>query len=178
MITYIPMIDHARLVSVLDFDPDTGVFKWKYFNRKMRAGSVAGTTRDGYGAVWVDGKQYAAHRLAWFYVHKEWLPSHVLIDHINRIPSDNRIVNLRLANKWQNSANSKQRKSASGIRGVYYSKRQKFNPWQTYINHGGKRTNLGHFATKEEAIAARSAAERILHNEFRPINLCEAAEAS
>lgn len=160
------MVEHARLLEVISYDPETGIFRWRINKRKMLAGALAGTWTKGYLTITVDYKRYQAARVAWFYVYREWPPE--LVDHINQNPRDNRISNLRLANKWQNSANAKDRRATlSGARGVYYDKgKWKRKRWTAYINHNGRRTTLGFFMTKEEAIAARETAERIYHREF------------
>lgn len=53
----------------------------------------------------------------------------------------------------------------SGVNGVGWFK--PINKWQAYIDRDGRRKHLGYFATKDEAVAARLAAESNLHGEFR-----------
>ena len=91
-----------------------------------------------------------------------------MMDHKNQIRDDNRFCNIRPANKWQNSANTKDRSGTiSGARGVYYETgKWKRKRWIAYINHNGKRTHLGHFLTKEEAVAARAKAVAMYHDQF------------
>jgi hypothetical protein len=93
----------------LDYDPDTGVFTWKprpgdkKWNAK-HVGEVAGSIASGgYRQIMVDRKNYMAARLAWLYVHGEWPKNH--IDHINRIRTDDRLVNLRDVTPVVNSNN-------------------------------------------------------------------------
>jgi hypothetical protein len=79
------------------------------------------------------------------------------VDHINGIPHDNRISNLRLATQTQNMQNTKLRSdNTSGVKGVYWVKRRR--KWSAFISYGGKVRNLGSYATKEEAISVRRAA--------------------
>ena len=64
-------LTQARLKELLDYQPDTGKFTWK-INRTgfAKAGSYAGANKTGgYRQIRVDGTMYAAHRLAWLYVH-------------------------------------------------------------------------------------------------------------
>lgn len=51
------------------------------------------------------GKSVCVHRVVWI-LHNGSIPEGVVIDHINRVPSDNRIENLRLATKSQNKLNT------------------------------------------------------------------------
>lgn len=87
-------IGHKKLLSVVEYNKDTGIFKWK-INKSGRAkaglnvGSVNG---DGFVITRIEGKQYLVHRLAWFYINKKW-PKRCLT-HINKNKSDNRISNL------------------------------------------------------------------------------------
>ena len=64
------MIDHSRLLELLDYDTITGVFTRKItLSHKNKIGDVAGNLNRGYIELSVEGKVYRAHRLAWFYVH-------------------------------------------------------------------------------------------------------------
>lgn len=87
-------IGHKKLLSVMEYNPVTGDFKWKLNKaRKVKEGSSVGSINgDGFVITKIDGKQYLVHRLAWFYVNKKW-PKRCLI-HINKNKSDNRISNL------------------------------------------------------------------------------------
>jgi hypothetical protein len=58
------MIEQIR--SELDYDPATGVFKWKRAKGNASSGSIAGYVRkDRYIEIKVNGTTYKAHRLAW-----------------------------------------------------------------------------------------------------------------
>lgn len=91
-----------------------------------------------------------------------------IIDHINRVKSDNRKVNLRYSNKSLNAYNSKVRSTnTSGVTGVYFRKDSK--RWCAEIKKNYKKISLGCYATKEEAIRARKAAES-KYIDFNDIN--------
>jgi hypothetical protein len=103
------MIDADYVRRRLQYDPGTGEFIWKprsgdkQWNTKL-AGEVAGfMDGGGYRQIRIDGKHYRAARLAWLYVYGEWPQNE--IDHINRVRTDNRLVNLRDVTSSENQNN-------------------------------------------------------------------------
>lgn len=143
-------ISHDDLKSLVKYDPETGEFiRLVTTGWRSHAGSVAGDMdAKGYWRLRVKTKRYLAHRLAWFYVTGEWPPCE--IDHINRIRTDNRWKNLRLADRFQNKRNTPAyRNNKSGFKGVSWSATSK--KWRSRIRIGGKEVNLGLFETPEEA---------------------------
>lgn len=148
-----------RLRDLLHYDPDTGLFIWRQSAaRRIKVGSPAGTvSRKGYVKIQIDRKVYSAHRLAWLYIHGRW-PEHS-IDHINRVRSDNRAVNLRDATDSQNARNCGIRKTnTSGYKGVSYWRKSK--KWAAQIYLQGKNTLLGLFDTPEMAAEAYASAAK------------------
>lgn len=62
-----------RLREVLDFNPDTGVFRWKERRANRPAGSIAGGSHNnGYLSIRIDEADYLAARLAWFWTYGAW----------------------------------------------------------------------------------------------------------
>src|SRR5690242_9701583 len=58
------------LKTVLDYDLDTGFFKWKRAGFGVTVGKVAGRKdTKGHIQIRIDGGRYSAHRLAWFWVY-------------------------------------------------------------------------------------------------------------
>lgn len=149
------MITLEYLKSILDYNPDTGIFIWKVNgnNQFVKIGGVAGHMRkNGYIVIRINKKNYRGHRLAWMYIYGEF-PSEQ-IDHINHNRADNRISNLRLASNQENQRNASKRKdNTSGICGISWAKRQ--NKWRADIKVNQKQINLGYFADINQAIEAR-----------------------
>lgn len=159
------MTDPARLRDLFDYDPETGLLRWKI---DRQGGAHAGDivqSRDGHGyiQVTIDAKNLRAHRVIWAMCHGQW-PSGQ-IDHINGVRDDNRISNLRVASPRQNSSNLGLAKTnTSGFRGVSYSRAR--GKWEAYIRSNGKHVHLGRFDRREDAVRARDAAARSAFGEF------------
>lgn len=143
--------------DILQYNPDTGVFIWRRTKAKAKAGEEAGFIDvHGYRRISISGVKHYAHRLAWWFVYQEW-PSHI-IDHINRVKTDNRISNLRAVTQKENGLNCKiSKNSSSGFTGVSFDKRRL--KWCAYINRSGKKIALGSYENKLDAVMARKLAE-------------------
>lgn len=147
----------------LSYDPDTGVFKWvKRSGPRSVPGKVINNYTDlGYMKVVFRNVHYPAHRLAWWWVYGDMPPEEV--DHINGDRADNRICNLRLATRRENTRNARVRRdNTSCLKGVS-PERGKF---RARITVNGKRIYLGAFSTKEEAYKVVCAARESLHGDF------------
>lgn len=151
-------LTYARLRELLHYDPETGVFTWRVRRCNNLAGTDAGSLRDdGYFTIRLDKRPYRANRLAWLYMTGAW-PTH-LIDHEDRDPANNRWKNLRPATHSQNHQNQKLRvDNTHGFRGL---ERHTSGLWRVRLMVRGKRVHIGYFKTPEEAVAARTEAERI-----------------
>ena len=88
-------LDLLRLKALLNYDPFTGIFKWKVRvnGGRRKVGDPAGYFghKRGYVVITVGGKRFLAHRLAWFYHYSKW-PSDI-IDHRDGDTSHNWITN-------------------------------------------------------------------------------------
>ena len=162
-------LTHERLLELLNYDPDTGVFTWRVFtSSRTAAGSVAGTIKqDGYISIKIEGELFRANRLAWFYMTKKW-PS-FLIDHANTLRSDNSWVNLREASKSDNGFNrGPQRNNSVGFKGVY--QRKDNGKFSATIWKSGKKMPLGCFDTPEEASDAYAKAANMVAGDFARVS--------
>ncbi len=107
--------------------------------------------RDGYVLNFVKGKIYREHRLIWLYVYGV-MPDGIL-DHINRIKTDNRIENLRVVSCSENRQNiGKLSNNKSGLKGVWFNNKNK--KWCASICSDKKKYFVGSFLTKEDAYEA------------------------
>lgn len=175
-----PNITPELCRQLIDYDPETGSLTWlprplEFFPHGGIGGQSANAARwNGQYAgkpalnaidVWgrrtgtFFGRRMASHRVCWAISYGTWPTK--FIDHINGIPSDNRITNLRdvshqenMRNKWISSNNT------SGVNGVSWNKLR--GKWEAYTKVDQKRCSLGHWVTLNEAKAARYAADRVL----------------
>jgi len=131
------------------YDPETGFI---YGCRKKQI------TRNTNGYIqmllYVNKKQYKlfGHQFAWYCEYKECVE---MLDHINRIKTDNRICNLRAVTNQQNQFNLSKAKGYTFIK--------KYNKYQSQITTNQKIKYLGWFNTEEEARQAYLAAKQIYH---------------
>lgn len=151
-----------KVRDLLHYDPDTGVFIWKVGRQCTRGiGSVAGTVCNGYWSITINGLQWKAHRLAWLWMHGEFPPNGMQVDHINGARLDNRISNLRAVTQFGNMQNLRcvRRETRAGLLGVGPAGKK----WAAQITTAGERQYLGTFSTPEQAHAAYLTAKRVQH---------------
>jgi HNH endonuclease/AP2 domain len=168
---HLPPVEYLR--ACLRYEPDTGKLFWRerptsHFEtegmwntwNKRFAGTEAfhAPQSTGHFNGTLDWVHYSAHRVIWKLVTGEEPPR--IVDHEDRDPQNNRWVNLRAATKGQNNINSTKRA------GVYFDKAR--NQWAAEIGTRPKKVFLGRFATREAAVAARSAGVKRLFGEFAP----------
>lgn len=166
MPTYKPLPALDRLEALLSYSPVEGVFSWKSFRGGHTiAGSQAGSLNaQGRRQVMISGSFYYAHRLAWLFCHGKD-PGELQVDHVNGLPDDNRIANLRLATHSQQMANRLQfRSSRSRAKGVSWNKRSR--KWVAQIQFQGTKIHLGYFVDHGEAESAYLAAAVSLQADF------------
>jgi hypothetical protein len=169
------MLTHKRLTERLEYDPNTGLFVWKYRNpsdfkntlrcaswNSKHCGEIAGRkvkTKTEYISIGIDYKTYLAHRLAWFYVYETW-PNKTL-DHIDTIRSHNWITNLREATYGENNQNIRvaMKRNLSGYLGVCTDNGG--TTFRAKIQVNGKSHYLGSFKNPEDAHAVYLIAKRV-----------------
>lgn len=165
-----PRITQAFVRDVLDYDPETGMFRWKerapnehYCEHSCialnarDAGKVVGTAGpQNYLQVQILGRKYMLHRLAHLWMLGEWPDGEV--DHIDGDPANNAWSNLRVVTRAQNRRNAARRSdNASGVTGVW--RVPESGKWLAYIRYDRRLLNLGRHVNFDDAVAARRAAE-------------------
>jgi hypothetical protein len=96
-------------------------------------------------------KIYKTSILAWLYMTGEWPRREV--DHIDRVKTNDKWGNLRLATRSQQLENAFWSNNKSGVRGVCWHKGA--GKWFAQIQVNRKVINLGYYDRKEDAIEAR-----------------------
>ncbi len=167
------MPDLNYLKSILNYDPDTGIFIWKVSNsNRAKAGNIAGCLwinpqrpEHKYYRIMINGKLYRLHRIAYYYI-TGIDPAEKEVDHKNGNTLNNRFENLRLATLANNRKNRKENKNnTSGFKGVVWNKPNK--KWQAQITLNNKQTTLGYYKTKFYAALVYARAAKKYFGEFR-----------
>ena len=158
-------LTHKALTEALDYDPATGVFRWKNpTSNRVKVGDVAGSI-DGHGhrLINVHGTRWAAGRLAWFYVYGVWPEGE--IDHENLIKDDNRIDNLREATRNENCRNvGIKSHNKTGFKGVGWHKAA--GKYIAQITVERRNVYLGLFDNPEDAHTAYVKASEEHHGKW------------
>ena len=87
-------LTHEELTRLLDYDPETGVFRWRVDMRSggVKSGSIAGCRERGGNSIKFKGTAYQSRRLAWFYIYGEMPCNNLFVK--NGDPHDDRIDNI------------------------------------------------------------------------------------
>lgn len=161
-------ITHARLVDLLHYDPELGWFMWLRKRGRVAAGQVAGSIveADGRIRIRVEKEEYKAHRLAYFYMTKEWPKDE--IDHVFGDTDDNRWEFIRDTTRSENMQNQRKahRDSVSGLLGASWHSRT--GTWRAVIvvrDESGKKkvVSLGYHRSELAAHRKYLEAKKRLH---------------
>jgi len=145
------------------FDYRDGELYWKNAKQGVAKGRKAGNGKIGpYLQVMVNRKGYNVHRLIAILHYGDF---DGVVDHIDGNTRNNKIENLRIATREQNSWNAKKNsKNTTGVKGVSLIKSNK--KYQATICIKGKNKNLGQFVLLQDAKNAVEKARRDLHGDF------------
>lgn len=159
-------ISYDRLIELVDYDCETGLFTRKKAVGRSFKGRVLGyQNNNGYIAFTLDSKKYYAHRLAWLFVHKKF-PVHD-VDHIDGNRTNNKIANLRDVPRSLNLENSTKAKSSNkstGLIGAYLDKKTGKFTSRIQVNKQDK--YLGYYETAQLAHEAYMSAKKQLHKGY------------
>ena len=132
------------------YDPETG----KVYG--VKGMEIISKHSGGYIIIrntkYFSGNVYA-HHYAYFMTYGN--VDFEMLDHINRIKTDNRISNLRIVTSQQNHFNR------SDVKGYGWHKSS--GKWRSYIMINQKQISLGYFNTEEEALNAYLRAKEKYH---------------
>ena len=161
------------------YDPETGYLWWTrqseaqgiglngargYRNLDKPAGRP---TRQGYYQVNIFSKRVSSHRVAWFLYYGLWPTG--LLDHVNGVKDDNRIINLRDATSLQNQGNRKKTFGCSSkYKGVIWHKRDQ--KWYSRVSINYKDKHLGSYDSEEEAARVYDKAAREQFGDYACLN--------
>ena len=165
--------DQSTLLALLRYEQETGKLYWRVrslswfasgyhtaeHNMKTwnanHANQEAGRLHHkGYIYLHIFRRHVASHRAIWLMMTGVWPDQ---IDHIDGDRCNNKWTNLRNVSNAINCRNSKLRvNNTSGITGVF--QRPESGVWRACIQGTEGRVNLGSYAMKHEAAAARQRA--------------------
>lgn len=188
MDTYRETVPVLTLREALNYDPQTGLFRWRerpvhHFKNDMRWSAASNQKRwnsryaehpaftlmdvNGYLRGVIEKTGLMAHRVAWAVTVGHY--PKLSLDHINGIRTDNRLQNLRQANRQQQGWNTRPHVGkSSNFLGVSFRKDR--NVWRANIFLNGKQVSIGTFDSEEEAAKARDEVARKHHGEFVRLN--------
>ena len=129
-----------------------GTLHWRVSRRGTRAGGRAGTlNRDGYRQVKVDGKRLCEHRIIVSMIEGRTLDADEEVDHENGVRDDNRIENLRIVDRSENSRNRRVHRAGKPVGVTWHKTAQK---WQAEIWLDGRVRHI--LIHTDQSVAARA----------------------
>ena len=145
------------------FDYIDGKLVWKVKRKRVNVGDLAGVVHpNGYLRTGLNGRIHLNHRLI-FMFHHGYLPE--IVDHIDGNKLNNKIENLRGANKITNQQNQKIKKeNTSGYKNVSFCKQTK--NWVVQIKVNGRSKTVGRYADIEFSDLVAQEARAKYHGEY------------
>ena len=163
---------HGTFVVLVDDEDDHLMLSLKWAIHLRKDGSVK------QAASWENAgsRKDKTKKLVTRQLHRMIMnpPKDMVVDHKNGQTLDNRKENLRVCTQRQNSLNHRVSRSKSSNLpcGVTISVKNGRSCFVARISRDdGERLYLGRFKSRDEAIAARSAAEKVMYGEFSRLSL-------
>ena len=151
----------SELKQLLNYDLLSGELFWTSDrNNKTRSGDRAGCVKikesgNKYRQISFNRHTCLEHRLIFIYMTGS---APIQIDHINGDGTDNRWVNLRSVDAFQNMKNQKiSTRNRTGVFGVFWNKQK--DRWTSQASNLEGRIILGNFEDFFEAVCSRKSAE-------------------
>lgn len=117
MSSFTPMPSLESLQEIYKIDPasPSGLSRIKATRgRNGRVGPVVSMGSDGYYRMKFDGQFYRTHRVI-FFMHTGIDPAELVVDHIDGVPLNNKVENLRACTVQENTWNAKGKSKRSGL---------------------------------------------------------------
>jgi hypothetical protein len=171
------MPTQAYLRECFDYDPETGILRWKVrplahfknahgmnsFNAQHAERECRRPMPKGYLTVNIAGRSYLVHRLVWKLTTGQEPTGE--IDHKNGVRDCNRWDNLRDATHQQTAINRGATvASRTGVKGVHWDDSKRC--YTVFITVGGRTKYCGRFDDIEAARQRQRAAEVEAHGAF------------
>lgn len=128
----------------------------------------ASITKKPNGAIKVYAARCGGEFSNTIYLHRHLIPGTEQVDHHNGNTLDDRRLNLRPADRFQNMRNVGSKGGTSRFKGVH--KHSVNNSWIAQITVNRKCIHIGSFRTQEEAAEAYSEFSARLHGEYGQLN--------
>lgn len=162
------MLSQQFIKELFDYGEGFLIYKIKPKYSRIVIGGKAGSVFESKGefrrAIKIKGKSYYSSRLIFLW-HKGFLPD--LVDHRDRNTMNDKIENLREADRLKNSKN---RKSATDSASKYLGVSRMGRKWRARISVNGKMRHLGVFESEEQAALIYNDSAIIYHKEFANLN--------
>ena len=151
----------GKTSEIDEADVDLLSYRWYCFS--------GGRSTTPYAVRKVNGKMTFLHRVIMERAIGRHLLSCEVVDHIDGDGLNNRLSNLRVASRRQNSMNRRRgTNNTSGYVGVYWDKHS--HKWRSDIHPNGKRVYIGRFDDPIDAAIAHDNVARQFYGEFARTN--------
>ena len=161
-------MNYTKIASVIKYDATTGKLFWV-----EKEGQEAGSQHNaGYLRVKINQQSFLCHRVAWLLYYGSWPVTE--LDHIDGNRQNNKIENLRLANKRENAWNRLSKIGSTSLeKGVSWDKSRE--RCSAYIKIEGKVKNLGRFSCEQSAATTYNEFAKAHFGEFSNLNVIHPA---